>query len=194
MHKFLSESLKCRSYTFVPCDWQSTALSWGYFPHVSYDIHLGSSNIFHWLQMRKGLQFMHIISSSFLKVGQKNKPAKSISSYLYGDLMRVGWLTHYQTTTRGPWWPWNRSPEPCGLCGIALKSWDLNHKPLVTSISSSMNLWFDLVTYFFTKQDSFSDSSEISSRQIFRPSFMSNVLKSWKGGVHKVFLRFDLVT
>ena len=29
-------------------------------------------------------------------------------------------------------------PEPAALCGIALKSRDLNHNPLVTSMGSSM--------------------------------------------------------
>ena len=32
----------------------------------------------------------------------------------------------------------SHSSEPCGLCGRALKSRDLNYNPLVTSVSSSM--------------------------------------------------------
>ena len=57
-----------------------------------------------------------------------------------------------------------------GLCGIAFKSRDLNHNPLVTSTGSSICkvfLRFDLVTYFLTRYDSFSYSFKISSRQKF---------------------------
>ena len=40
--------------------------------------------------------------------------------------------------TRGPLWPWNRSSEPSELCGIAVKSRNLNHNPLFTNTGSSM--------------------------------------------------------
>ena len=50
-----------------------------------------------------------------------------------------------KANTRGPWWPWSRSPEPCRLCDIAFKSRDLNHNLLVTSIDSFMIWPSDLV-------------------------------------------------
>ena len=65
------------------------------------------------------------------------------------------------------------SPEPSGLCGITLKSKDLNHNHLVTSIGSSMIWPSDLLF------DQFSNTYEISSRQTFWPSFMSIRLKIW---------------
>ena len=80
----------------------------------------------------------------------------------------------------------------CRLCGIALKSRELIHNPLVTIIGSSVIWPSDLA--FLTQHDPFPSLSGTSSRQTLWPIFKSTDWKYGLKSIHKTFLRFDLVT